>query len=136
MEPAAVAKVLTCRRLTWTDTPVRPYLAMGLALTADGSLLYAAAGENKEIVKIATATNKQVGAIKIPGIVHESTLTLDGKYLYVTLRKANKIVVVRTADDKIVATVPQRAYPDLVTMEPSAKVLASRFGSSSVRSMA
>ena len=95
--------------------------AMGLALTADGSLLYAAAGENKEIVKIATATNKQIGAIKIPGIVHESTLTLDGKFLYVTLRKANRIVVVRTADDKIVATVPQKAYPDLVTMEPSGR---------------
>ena len=95
--------------------------AMGLALTTDGSLLYAAAGENKEIVKIATATNRQVGAIKMPGIVHESTLTLDGKFLYVTLRKANRIVVVRTADDKIVATVPQKAYPDLVTMEPSGR---------------
>ena len=95
--------------------------AMGLALTSDGSLLYAAAGENKEIVKIATATNKQVGAIKMPGIVHESTLTLDGKFLYVTLRKANRIVVVRTADDKIVATIPQKAYPDLVTMEPSGR---------------
>jgi YVTN family beta-propeller protein len=53
--------------------------------------------------------------------VHESTLTLDGKFLYVTLRKANKIVVVRTADDKIVATVPQKAYPDLVTMEPGGR---------------
>jgi YVTN family beta-propeller protein len=95
--------------------------AMGLALTADGSLLYAAAGENKEIMKIATATSKPVGAIKIPGIVHESTLTLDGKFLYVTLRRANKIVVVRTADDKIVATVPQKAFPDLVTMEPSGR---------------
>ena len=95
--------------------------AMGLALTADGGFLYAAAGENKAILKIDTATNKVVGTIALPGIVHESTLTLDGKFLYVSLRKANKLVVVRTADDRIVATVPQRGYPDLVTMEPTGR---------------
>jgi YVTN family beta-propeller protein len=95
--------------------------AMGLALTADGKVLYAAAGENKAILKIDTATNKLVGTIPMPGIVHESTLTLDGKFLYVTLRKTNKVVVVRTEDDKIVATVSQRGYPDLVTMEPTGR---------------
>jgi YVTN family beta-propeller protein len=95
--------------------------AMGLALRADGRLLYAAAGENKAILKIDTATNKVIGTVPVPGIVHESTLTLDGKYLYVTLRKANKLVVIRTEDDKIVATIPQRAYPDLVTMEPTGR---------------
>ena len=95
--------------------------AMGLALTADGKTLYAAAGENKAILKIDTATNKAVGEIPLPGIVHEATLTLDGKYLYTTLRKINKIVVVRTSDDKIVATIPQRGYPDLVTMEPTGR---------------
>jgi len=95
--------------------------AMGLALTADGKLLYAAAGENKAILKIDTATHKVVATIALPGIVHESTLTLDGKFLYVTLRKTNKVVVVRTADDRIVATVPQKGYPDLVTMEPTGR---------------
>jgi len=93
--------------------------AMGLALTADGSTLYAAAGENRAILKIDTATHKTVGQIALPGIVHEATLTLDGKFLYTTLRKANTIVVVSTEDDKIVATIPQKGYPDLVTMEPS-----------------
>lgn len=95
--------------------------AMGLALSHDGKVLYAAAGENKAIVKIDTATNKEVGRIKLPGIVHEATLTADGKYMYTTLRKANRIVVVRTADDKIVATIPQKGYPDLITMEPSGR---------------
>ena len=84
---------------------------MGLALANDGKTLYAAAGENKTILKIDTATNKTVGEIALPGIVREATLTLDGKYLYTTLRKANKIVVVRTADDKIVATIHRRAIP-------------------------
>jgi YVTN family beta-propeller protein len=93
--------------------------AMGLALTADGKTLYVAAGENKAILKIDTATHKVVGEIALPGVVHEATLTLDGRYLYTTLRKRNKIVVVRTADDKIVATIPQKGYPDLVTMEPT-----------------
>ena len=93
--------------------------AMGLALTADGKTLYAAAGENRAILKIDTATHKTVGQIALPGIVHEATLTLDGKFLYTTLRKANTIVVVSTEDDKIVATIPQKGYPDLVTMEPS-----------------
>jgi YVTN family beta-propeller protein len=73
------------------------------------------------ILKIDTATNKTVGEIALPGIVHEATLTLDGKYLYATLRKINKIVVVRTSDDKIVATIPQKGYPDLVTMEPTGR---------------
>jgi YVTN family beta-propeller protein len=95
--------------------------AMGLALGNDGKTLYAAAGENKAILKIDTTTNKTVGEIPLPGIVHEATLTLDGKYLYTTLRKANKIVVVRTSDDKIVATIPQKGYPDLVTMEPTGR---------------
>ena len=93
--------------------------AMGLALTADGKTLYAAAGENRAILKIDTATHKTVGQIALPGIVHEATLTLDGKFLYTTLRKANTIVVVSTEDDTIVATIPQKGYPDLVTMEPS-----------------
>ncbi|MGH7301933.1 MAG: cytochrome D1 domain-containing protein [Candidatus Rokuibacteriota bacterium] len=95
--------------------------AMGLALPLDGKTLYAAAGENKTIVKIDTATNKAVGEIPLPGIVHEATLTLDGKFLYTTLRKSNKIVVVRVSDDKVVTVIPQRAYPDLVTMEPNGR---------------
>jgi YVTN family beta-propeller protein len=95
--------------------------AMGLALAADGKTLYTAAGENKAILKIDTATNKPIGTIALPGIVHECTLTLDGRYLYTTLRKANKIVVVETASDKIVTTIPQKGYPDLITMEPTGR---------------
>jgi YVTN family beta-propeller protein len=95
--------------------------AMGLALAADGKILYAAAGENKTILKIDTATNKPIGTIALPGIVHESTLTLDGRYLYTTLRRSNKIVVVDTASDKIVTMIPQKGYPDLVTMEPTGR---------------
>ncbi|MBI4269918.1 MAG: beta-propeller fold lactonase family protein [Candidatus Rokubacteria bacterium] len=95
--------------------------AMGLALTADGRTLYAAAGENKVILKVDTATNAVTGTIALPAVVHEATLTLDGKFLYTTLRKANQIVVVRTADDRIVATIPQKGYPDLVTMEPGGR---------------
>ena len=95
--------------------------AMGLALTADGKMLYAGAGENKTVLKIDTATNKTVATIPVPGVVHETTLTLDGKFLYVTLRKANKIVIVSTADDKIVKVLDSRGFPDLVTMEPSGR---------------
>jgi len=95
--------------------------AMGLALTADGKTLYAAAGENKAVLKIDTGSHKVVGEIPLPGIVHEATLTLDGQFLYATLRKANKLVVVRTADDKIVAVLPQKGYPDLVTMDPGGR---------------
>jgi YVTN family beta-propeller protein len=95
--------------------------AMGLALSPDGRVLYAAAGENKAVIKIDTATNKEIARIPLPGIVHEATLTADGKFMYTTLRKANRVVVVRTADDKIVATIPQKGYPDLVTMEPSGR---------------
>jgi YVTN family beta-propeller protein len=95
--------------------------AMGLALTADGKTLYAGAGENKAVLKIDTASNKQVASIAVPGVVHETTLTLDGKHLYVTLRKANKVVIVSTADDKIVKVLDSRGYPDLVTMEPTGR---------------
>jgi YVTN family beta-propeller protein len=95
--------------------------AMGLALSLDGKVLYAAAGENKAIVKFDTATNKPIGTIALPGIVHESTLTLDGRYLYTTLRRANRIVVIDTATDKIVTSIPQKGYPDLVTMEPTGR---------------
>jgi YVTN family beta-propeller protein len=95
--------------------------AMGLALSSDGKILYAAAGENKVVLKIDTATQKVVGEIPLPGVVHEATLTLDGRFLYATLRKANRVIVVRTADDKIVATVPQKGYPDLVIMEPTGR---------------
>ena len=62
-----------------------------------------------------------VGEIAVPGVVHEATLTLDGKFLYATLRKTNKLVVIRTTDDKIATVIAQRAYPDLVTMEPSGR---------------
>ena len=120
----------TAGDLTVIDTTTRAIVgrlvhgggdAMGLALTADGKALYAGAGENKAVLKIDTATTKQIASIAVPGIVHETTLTLDGKYLFVTLRKANKIVVVGTADDKIVKVIDSRGYPDLVTMEPSGR---------------
>jgi len=91
---------------------------MGLALTPDGKTLYAAAGENKRLLKIDTATNKVVGTLPMPGIVHESTLTLDGKFLYVTLRKANRVSVIRTHDLEVVTEIPQPGYPDLVVMSP------------------
>ena len=95
--------------------------AMGLALTADGKYLYAAAGENKAVLKIDTATNKPVATIALPGVVHEATLTLDGRFLYTTLRKVNRIVVVDTATDRILTTIAQKGYPDLVTMEPTGR---------------
>jgi len=95
--------------------------AMGLALTADGRTLYVAAGENRAVLKLDTATNKVTGQIALPGVVHEATLTLDGRFLYTTLRKANKVVVVRTADDRIVATLQQKGYPDLVVMAPGGR---------------
>jgi YVTN family beta-propeller protein len=95
--------------------------AMGLALTADGRVLYAAAGENKTVLKVDPASLKELGRVALPGIPHEATLTLDGKYLYTTLRKLNRVVVVRTADDRIVATIPQKGYPDLVVMEPTGR---------------
>ena len=120
----------TAGDLTVIDTTTRAIVgrlvhgggdAMGLALTADGKTLYAGAGENKAVLKIDTATTKQVSSIPVPGVVHETTLTLDGKHLYVTLRKANKIVVISTADDKIVKVIDSKGYPDLVTMEPNGR---------------
>ena len=95
--------------------------AMGLALTADGRALYAAAGENKAVLKYDTATTKPIASITLPGVVHEATLTLDGRYLYTTLRKANRIVVIDTATDKTAATIVQKGYPDLVVMEPTGR---------------
>lgn len=95
--------------------------AMGLALTADQKILYAAGGEEKRVFKVDPATRQAIGIIPVPGIVHETTLTLDGQFLYTTLRKANKVVVIRTADEKIVATIPQPSYPDLVIMEPTGR---------------
>jgi YVTN family beta-propeller protein len=120
----------TAGDLTVIDTTTRTAVArivhgggdaMGLALSPDGKTLYAGAGENKAVLKIDTATHKQVGTIAVPGVVHETTLTLDGRFLYVTLRKLNKVVIVSTADDKIVKIVDSRGYPDLVTMEPSGR---------------
>jgi len=95
--------------------------AMGLALTADGRTLYAAAGENRVVLKLDTATHKVTGQIPVPGVVHEATLTLDGRFLYTTLRKANRVVVVSTADDRVVATLQQKGYPDLVVMAPGGR---------------
>jgi len=95
--------------------------AMGLAATADGKFLWAAAGENKAVLKIDTETNKPVASVALPGVVHEATLTLDGRYLYTTLRKVNKLVIIDTATDKIVTVLPQKGYPDLVTMEPTGR---------------
>jgi YVTN family beta-propeller protein len=95
--------------------------AMGLALTADGKTLYAAAGENRNVVRIDTATARAAGEIAVPGVVHEATLTPDGRFLYTTLRKANRIAVVRTEDGKIEKLIPQKGYPDLVTMDPSGR---------------
>jgi YVTN family beta-propeller protein len=120
----------TAGDLTVIDTSTRGIVArlvhgggdaMGLALMADGKTLYAGAGENKAVLKIDTTTNKQVTAIAMPGVVHETTLTLDGKHLYVTLRKQNKVVIVSTADDRIVKVLDSRGYPDLVTMEPTGR---------------
>jgi YVTN family beta-propeller protein len=121
----------TAGDLTVIDTTTRAVVtrlvhgggdAMGLALSHDGSILYAATGENKSLLKIETATNKIVGEIALGGVVHEATVTLDGKFVYTTLRKANTIVVVRTADDKVVARIASKGYPDLVTMEPTGRL--------------
>ena len=106
-------------------TPDGRYLgggdAMGLAMSADGRVRRAAAGENKAVLKIDTATNKPTTSVALPGVVHEATLTVDGRYLYTTLRKVNKLVVIDTTTDRIVAIVPQKGYPDLVTMEPTGR---------------
>jgi YVTN family beta-propeller protein len=95
--------------------------AMGLALSPDGRLLYAATGENRSLLKIDTAGLAAVGEIPLPGIVHDVVATPDGAFLYATLRKANRIAVVRVGEDRVVATIPQPGYPDLVLMDPSGR---------------
>ena len=58
--------------------------AMGLALTADGKTLYAAAGENKAILKIDTGTNKAVGEIPLHGgnVLLGIDLQQEGAFLH------------------------------------------------------
>jgi YVTN family beta-propeller protein len=49
------------------------------------------------------------------------TNTKSASISIIDTNKSNKIVAIDTEDDKIVATIPQRGYPDLVTMEPSGR---------------
>src|SRR5204862_6770689 len=67
--------------------------AMGLALTADGRTLYDAAGANKAILKIETATHKVVGEIALTGVVQVETLTLDDPSTYTQRPKSTKCTV-------------------------------------------
>src|SRR5207244_1115615 len=62
--------------------------AMGLALTGDGKTLYAAAGENKAILKIDTATHKVAGQIALPGVVHAVDLAWHATVRTIPVGKA------------------------------------------------
>ena len=110
--------------------------AMGLALTADGSSLYAAAGENKSVVKIDTATNKPVGHH------HPARRSCTRRRSRSTASSSTRRCArptrswsSDTATTRSWRPIPQKGYPDLVTMEPTGRyaLVTNRWADHGVR---
>ena len=78
----------------------------GLAVQADGRLLFTTVESNNTLRIIATSNNKIVATVKLTGRPNQCAVTPDGKYVVVPIRDGNSADIVDVAQRKVVKTLP------------------------------
>ncbi|MDA0684007.1 MAG: hypothetical protein O3A57_06225 [Bacteroidetes bacterium] len=111
-----------------TDEGILAAVFMGLALTNDGSLLYAGGGQEGEIVLFDVASGTRTGEIKANGLyggrewedsyIGDLVLSKDETYLYAVDQTNFRVIVVDTAAKEVVRSIPVGRYPFGITLTP------------------
>ena len=78
----------------------------GLAVQADGRLLFTTVESNDTLKIIATDNHKILATVKLTGRPNQCAVTPDGKYVVVPIRDGNSADIVDVAQRKVVKTLP------------------------------
>ena len=104
----------------------------GIAISPDGSKVYAANGGN--IIDVMdTSNNTIIKTININGSPRDIAISPDGKYAYVTNNTGNKVAVIDTGSYNVLTQVPVDISPAGIAITPDGKrVYVANNGGSTV----
>ena len=90
------------------DIRVGPHVH-GMAVQADGALLFTTSEGDNTLRIFDTSTDKLVSEIKLTGRPNQCAVTPDGKYVAVPIRDGDSVDVVDVAQRKVVKVLPVKA---------------------------
>ncbi|MCA9730791.1 MAG: hypothetical protein H6696_00805 [Deferribacteres bacterium] len=114
-----------------TDKGILAAVFMGLAISPDNKILYAAGGQENRIYMFSLADYKALGSIDCSakldsvdythGYIGDMVLTRDGKTLYAVDQISFRLLVIDTEKREVVYNIPVGRYPFGVTLSPDEK---------------
>lgn len=114
------------------DLDIGADLIHGLALTADGKLLFVTV-ESDHTLRIVDTRNGQTKAtIKLTGRPNECAVTPDGKYVAVPIRDGDSVNIVDVAQQKVVKVLPIKEPHNAVSTASNRYLFVSSMGSNAV----
>lgn len=123
---------------TASDTVIRtipiPAGPHGLAITPDGSRVFASSDGDSKVSVIDTASDTVVDTIEVGAMPHGLALTPDGRTLLVAVFGASRVMFIDTASDAILGSVPVGS-PHNIAITPdgaSAFVASQKQGSTAL----
>ncbi|MCB0283104.1 MAG: hypothetical protein KDF60_11025 [Calditrichaeota bacterium] len=110
------------------DEGILAAVFMGLAISPDNKILYAAGGQENKIYLFNLENGDPLGAINCSyksdsedythGYIGDMILTKDGKMLYAVDQIGFRLIIIDTGTKKIVNNIPVGRYPFGVTLSP------------------
>jgi YVTN family beta-propeller protein len=104
----------------------------GLAVQADGRLLFTTIESNNTLRIIDTATDRVLATVTLTGRPNQCAVTPDGKYVVVPIRDGNSADIVDVAQRKVVKVLPVKAPHNAVGGGTNRYVFVSSMGSDEI----
>jgi S-layer protein (TIGR01567 family) len=101
---------------------------LGVAVSPDGSKVYAANSKDNTVSVIDTATNTVIATIPVGTYPEGVAVSPDGTKVYVTNSESNNVYVIDTATNKVTATVVVGINPIVVAIHPDGTKLYVKNG--------
>jgi YVTN family beta-propeller protein len=114
------------------DIDIGADLIHGLAMNADGKLLFVTVESDHTLRIVDTTTGQTRATIKLTGRPNECAVTPDGKYVAVPIRDGDSVNIVDVAQQKVVKVLPIKEPHNAVSTASNRYMFVSSMGSNAV----
>jgi YVTN family beta-propeller protein len=114
------------------DIKIGATLIHGLALGADGNLLFVTVESDHTLRLVDTRTGQTKATIKLSGRPNECAVTPDGRYVAVPIRDGDSVDIVDVMQKKVVKVLPIKEPHNAVSTASNRYLFVSSMGSNAV----
>ena len=114
------------------DIKIGATLIHGLALGADGNLLFVTVESDHTLRLVDTRTGQAKATIKLSGRPNECAVTPDGRYVAVPIRDGDSVDIVDVMQKKVVKVLPIKEPHNAVSTASNRYLFVSSMGSNAV----